>query len=85
MYQSETRIVHATETVNRVRLCRGDRMIVRIEYQYGVWVLWLMRDQHVIKSYTFKRLIQAIDAACALQLHVNNLDELPLKQYANGV
>jgi hypothetical protein len=47
------------------------------------WHLNLTLNGNVIKSYTFKRLVLAIERASELQLHVNNIDELPLTQYKN--
>lgn len=47
----------------------------------GTWFLVMSKDSRVIKFWSFNRLIQAIDTACTLQLHVDNIDELPLNQY----
>lgn len=45
------------------------------------WVLCLLINDQVIKSYTFDRLIEALDCACLLQIHVSNESDLPLNQY----
>ncbi len=50
---------------------------------HGLWVLRFKLNGQMIKSYTFKRLIEAIDTASVLQLHVSNIDALPLTQYLN--
>jgi hypothetical protein len=36
---------------------------------------------HVFMLLTFERLIQAIEAAYQLQIHIDNIDDLPLPQY----
>ncbi len=58
-------------------------MKILIKPRRGVWVLLLVNNDHLIKSFTFKRLIDAINTASELQLHVSNIAELPLTQYAN--
>lgn len=45
------------------------------------WTLTITVKGQLIKSWTFKKLIEALDTACVLQVHVDNADELPLNQY----
>jgi len=47
----------------------------------GVWCLTFETDLQVTKAYTFKTLLEALDVAGALQLHVDNVNDLPLNQY----
>jgi hypothetical protein len=47
----------------------------------GVWCLTIETDLQVTKAYTFKTLLEALDVAGALQLHVDNVNDLPLNQY----
>lgn len=47
----------------------------------GRWALTVNDMNGVIKVWTFRTLIDALNLACALQLHVNNISELPLNQY----
>lgn len=50
----------------------------------GTWFLLLSKDSTVIRFWSFNRLIEAIDMASMLQLHVDNVSELPLQQYNQG-
>lgn len=63
-------------------------MILILQDIRGEWVLriatGLGTDQELVTRYTFKRLIEAYEAACLLQLHVDNEHLLPLRQYAKG-
>lgn len=49
------------------------------------WVLRIASNtgtcQEFVTRYTFKRLIDALEAACLLQIHVTNAALLPLNQY----
>ncbi len=59
-------------------------MKVYINQSMSCWVLCFVDSTgQVTKSFTFNRLIHAIDAACVLKVHINNIAELPLTQYAN--
>lgn len=58
-------------------------MRVLIERQFGMWALNVYRNGYLIKTLTYKRLIMAIDAASTLQLHIDNIETLPLTQYLN--
>lgn len=60
-------------------------MKVIIKPWFGEWILCITRDRQVIRSFTAKRLIEVIDVANLLQLHISNIDELPLNQYKQGV
>lgn len=52
----------------------------------GLWHLQIYRecesDIQVLRVWTLPRLIDTIEMASALQLHVNNIQELPISQYA---
>ncbi len=48
------------------------------------WVLSIGTDQQIYKAYTFNKLIDAIDTASCLQIHIDNECELPIKQYGKG-
>lgn len=39
-------------------------------------------DSQVIRLFTVSRLIEALELASTLQLHVDNISELPVSQYA---
>jgi predicted restriction endonuclease len=49
------------------------------------WHLQISRecqtDIQVLKLYTVNRLIEALDLATQLQLHIDNIETLPLTQY----
>lgn len=51
----------------------------------NTWVLQITCNigmpQEFVTKRVFAKLIEALDAACALQMHVDNNEELPLKQY----
>lgn len=49
----------------------------------GTWFLVMSRDGQVIKFWSFTKLIHALETASLLQLHVDNVNELPLSQYLN--
>lgn len=52
----------------------------------NMWHLQIVREDswnvQVLKMWTVNRLIEAIDMATLLQLHVDNINELPLSQHA---
>lgn len=60
---------------------------VTIEPVYGGWILFIdVLDEHgnVLPSsrfFEFRRLIEALNAASAMKLHVDNIDDLPIDQY----
>lgn len=54
---------------------------VEIQRVCNVWTLIVSINDQVILSCTDKRLNRLIDTASALQMHISNIDELPLKQY----
>ena len=63
----------------------------RVEIVQGSldWYLRIeLRDETdvvtLVNVYPFKRLIEAIELASVLQIHIDNIDTLPLKQYAKG-
>ncbi len=47
----------------------------------GTWALIVQSDSQLLNYFTTARLIEALELACTLQLHVDNTDELPLNQY----
>lgn len=47
------------------------------------WVLVITGNGHLYYSFTAKRLLSCIGVASSLQLHISNIDELPLTQYLN--
>lgn len=59
--------------------------MIRVEVfqDFGFWLMIVYRPDtgQLIKLWSFKRLIQALELACTLQIHINNADELPIKQY----
>lgn len=59
-------------------------MKVTINQSLNCWVLCISRNEQVLKVYTRKTLVALIDVACVLQLHVDNISELPLTQYLGG-
>lgn len=59
-------------------------MRVTINQSLDVWVLCISFGDRVIKAYTRPRLIEVLDVAYVLQLHIDNVDELPLNQYLQG-
>lgn len=63
---------------------QGGTVKVTINQSLNVWVLCISFGDRVIRAYTRKRLIDVLDVACKLQLHVDNANELPLNQYLNG-
>lgn len=66
------------------------RTKVTIEAVYGGWMLFIDTldeyDEVVEPSrfYHFTRLIEAINAASAMKLHIDNIDELPIHQYSRA-
>lgn len=42
-------------------------------------------DSQTLMLYTVERLIEAIDLASTLQMHISNIAELPLTQYCRQV
>lgn len=56
-----------------------------IRYVVTQWVLTIESADQVVYAKPCRRLIEAIDTACSLQLHVDNLNELPLNQYQGGI
>lgn len=44
---------------------------------------WRPADIQVLRLFTVHKLIEALDLASQLQLHVDNIQELPLTQYAS--
>lgn len=59
--------------------------VMAIKLKSGGWVLKITTyqtdDQAVYSTYMFKTLIATLQAACILKVHVDNNDELPIKQY----
>jgi hypothetical protein len=51
----------------------------------GTWTLRFAvnvgTDQEVVKRWTVKTLIQALDLARTLQIHIDNASRLPVSQY----
>lgn len=47
----------------------------------GTWFLMIKKDGQVIRFWSFIKLIEAMETACILKLHIDNMSELPLKQY----
>lgn len=56
-------------------------MKTTINQALDTWVLCIQTNEQLYKSLTFEKLIDAIDCASMLQLHVDNIDDLPLPQY----
>lgn len=56
-------------------------MRVEINQSIGAWLLVVKHNGIVVKTWSHKRLIEALDTACRLQLHVDNENELPIRQY----
>ncbi len=48
------------------------------------WSLRIKKGDQVFRVWQFKRLIEAIEMASALQLHIDNIESLPLNQYSKG-
>lgn len=48
----------------------------------GYWALTISFEGSVYRAWSFKRLIEALDMASVLQLHVSNIATLPLRQYS---
>ena len=63
------------------------RTQVIIEPVYGGWILFidvLDEEGNILPTsrfFEFNRLIEALNAASAMRLHVDNIDDLPLHQY----
>lgn len=59
--------------------------VMVVKLKTGGWVLkittYQANDQAMYSTYMFKTLVDALQAACILKLHVDNNDELPIKQY----
>lgn len=56
----------------------------RLEIRQGQsqdWHLISLRDGQVFRVWSHSRLIEAIETACTLQLHIDNIAELPVSQY----
>ena len=55
------------------------------ELKTGGWLLQMTTHQSdgqiLVKNLMFAKLVYAIDLANLLQLHITNIDELPLPQY----
>lgn len=64
-------------------------MITIHKRKQGGWVLkinsCLSDGQKFCRVYLTERLIRAINLASELQLHVTNINELPLNQYLNEI
>ncbi len=56
---------------------------VTINQAINCWVLCIQIDGQLIRSYSATKLIDVIGLATTLQLHITNIDELPLSQYLN--
>lgn len=63
---------------------------VTIEPIYGGWMLFIdVLDENgnidpASRFFEFKRLIEAINAASAMKLHIDNIDDLPIHQYSRA-
>lgn len=65
-------------------LTQNKTTVIIFQVQDG-WNLRLTSsEQNVDVLMPFKRLIDALNAACVLKVHVDNADELPIKQYKLG-
>lgn len=59
------------------------RLIVRVLKTDLGWELNISQENgQVFKTWPVRKLIHAIDLANTLQLHVDNITELPITQYA---
>lgn len=59
-------------------------MSVTINQSLETWVLCFSLNGQVINSYTVKKLLEAIELASVLQVHIDNINDLPLRQYAEA-
>lgn len=59
-------------------------MRVQIEQHLNQWCLVCLCNDQVICAFATNKLIEVIDLANQLQLHIDNIDELPLPQYKIG-
>ncbi len=64
---------------------RGESMKAYVRPIMGRWVFTIESTDQVVYSKLCNRLIEAIDTACNLQLHIDNVNELPLNQYQGGL
>ncbi len=56
-------------------------MRVTINQSLDKWVLCFHVDEIVYNSFTFNKLIEALECASLLKIHIANIDDLPLPQY----
>ncbi len=54
---------------------------VEVQRVCNVWTLLVVINSQAYELFTDTRLTYVIDAASLLQLHISNIDELPLNQY----
>lgn len=59
-------------------------MSVTINQSLETWVLCFSLNDQVINSYTVTKLLDAIELASVLQVHIDNINDLPLRQYAEA-
>lgn len=59
-------------------------LTVNIRLIVTQWVLVIEDVHKVYRAWPCNKLIEALDMACVLQLHVDNETELPLRQYSKG-
>lgn len=57
------------------------KVLVLVVQWHNQWQLVFLINGQVSKSYTRKKLIEVLDLANELQVHVSNADCLPLSQY----
>jgi hypothetical protein len=54
---------------------------VEVQRICSTWALIVSIDGQVMFTYTDRQLINVIGMASSLQMHIDNLSELPLNQY----
>lgn len=47
------------------------------------WKMMIVHDGKMLRTWNDRQLIELINTASVLGLHIDNIDELPLNQYAN--
>ena len=71
---------------NGLKVNRFMKTVVRVFQTSGRWHLQFTLERgsyiQVLRTFTAPKLIHVLDVANALQVHVDNIAELPISQYA---
>lgn len=69
------------KAVRKLKPATSNVTIFKMSEGWGLTIAVTVNRKSHYRTYTFNKLVEALTAASILKVHVNNLADLPIKQY----